>query len=282
MSTTLPREEYVEQVYFFRALGERMRQNIAAQDLLQALQEELLSTTKLPMAIEFMSAELRLLGVFAEAMGRLKHYFAPFQTFVVAEAEDAQSRFDFGVAMDILAREAQYRADGAPPQGLFLYQYETLCRNRLAYDRGLEAMSGDPAYDDRWRDFCLAVRKQIGLVDIADLIFVHSEHYRTSHTSPGKAPPEVTQSILFGEKEGRIALANRRKEPLLLFSALQRQLNYPFVPRPKPRDEAAPVLPALLRRVERLEMRLKLLEEEGKGGIDLSQFMKPPNDGGED
>ena len=27
-------------------------------------------------------------------------------------------------------------AAGAAPQGIFLYQFETLCRNRLGYDRG--------------------------------------------------------------------------------------------------------------------------------------------------
>ena len=43
--------------------------------------------------------------------------------------------------------------------------------------------------------------------------------------------------MLFGEKEGRIAMANRRKDPLYLFSALQRHLGYPSVPRPI-KDEA--------------------------------------------
>jgi hypothetical protein len=33
-----------------------------------------------------------------------------------------------------------------------------------------------------------------------------------------------------------------------------------------------------MRRMERLETRLKLLEEEQKGGIDLSKFYGPPGE----
>jgi hypothetical protein len=36
------------------------------------------------------------------------------------------------------------------------------------------------------------------------------------------------------------------------------------------RDAPSPAL--LARRLERLEMRVKLLEEEGRGGIDLTRF----------
>jgi hypothetical protein len=82
--------------------------------------------------------------------------------------------------------------------------------------------------------------------------------------------------VLFGEREGRIALANRRKDPLFLFSSLQRQLGYPAVPRPKPADKEQALLPQLARRLEQLEMRLKILEEEQRGGIDLSQFYERP------
>ena len=59
----------------------------------------------------------------------------------------------------------------------------------------------------------------------------------------------------------------------MLFAALQRHLGYPSVPRPPRADEQKNVLPLLLRRVERLEARLKLVEEEQRGGIDLSRFM---------
>ena len=78
--------------------------------------------------------------------------------------------------------------------------------------------------------------------------------------------------ILFGEKEGRIAWANRGKDPLFFFAALQRQLGYPAIPRVKSVDRDAPSPALLARRLERLEMRVKLLEEEGRGGIDLTRF----------
>ncbi len=278
----LPREEYIEQAYLFRSLGERMDQNESTQDLLAALKQEILSTTRLPMAIDFMVAELRLHGEFSSAMARIGHYFAPFQTFLIAEAENPRSRFDFQMAVDILRLEASYRAEAAPPQGMFLYQFEVLCRNRLGYDPGLTAMAGDPLYDERWRTFVLELRRQIGMVDIADLIYVHSQHYVSTQQRLRKTAETPEVSILFDEKEGKIALANRRKDPMLLFSALQRHLNYPRPPRRKPPDENRQFLPTLLRRVERLESRLKLLEEEQrKGSIDLDQLYRRQETGGD-
>jgi len=246
---------------------------LATQDLIVGLREEILATTKLAMALDFLASELRHSGVFAPAMARLDHYFAPFQTFIIAEAEREEGRFDFAVALAVLQREAQYRADGATPQGMFFFQFECLCRNRLGYDRGLEAMARDPLYDEAWRQWIPVVRRQMGLVDFAELIYVRSEHYAKSRARRLGTSEEPEAPVLFGEKEGLIALAHHRKDPLWLFAALARHLGYPSVPRLKPVDETKQVLPLLLRRVERLEMRLKLLEEEQRGGIDLSRFM---------
>jgi len=276
----LDSEEYVEQAYFFRVLGERTQQNIATQDLLGSVREEILATTKLPMAIDFLASELRHTGVFAPAMARLAHYFTPFQTFVVQMAEAERGKFDFAVALAILEREATYRAEGATRQGIFLYQFECLCRNRMGYDRGLEAIAADPMFDDAWREWIDTVRRQIGIIDFADLVYVRSEHYVETRARGGQ-PPEG-KTALFGVKEGRIALANRHKDPLLLFSALERHLHYPTVPRPKPVDESRQILPTIVRRVERLETRLRLLEEEQKGGIDLSKFYVRPTPEPED
>ena len=230
----LSREEYVEQAYFFQTLRERMQQNMATQDLLDAVRQEILVTTMLPMAVEFMADELRLTGGFATAMARLPHYFTPFQSYVVGEAEKAEGRFDFRIALEILQREVEFRAEGASPQGIFLFQFESLCRNRLGYDRGLEAVAGDPVYDEAWREWIMTVRRQIGLVDFADMIYVRSELYR-------KRRNKAEKPILFGEKEGRIAQANRRKNPLYLFSA--------FPPpglshRPAPRRKRPALCPA--------------------------------------
>lgn len=272
----LDREEYVEQAHFFKSLGERSAMGTSTQDLLGMVREEVLSTTKLPHAIDFLHGELRLNGVFYTAMEKLPHYFTPFQTFVVAEAENDRGRFDLNMAMLVLAREADYRARGASTQGIFIYEFETLARNRLGYDKGLNAIAGDPTFSDAWRQWIQVVRRQVGLVDFADLIYVRSEHYRR------KRPPSEENvnleefPVLFGEGEGRIALANRGKDPLLLFGALHRHLGYPEVPRPAKADESTHLIPQLVRRIEKLEARLKLAEEELKGGIDLSQYYVAP------
>ena len=278
----LEREEYVEQAYCFRVLSERIRENLPLQDLLSQAREEVLSTTKLPLALDFLLAELRHRGVCAEAMQRLNHYFTPFQAYLMREAESERGRFDIRVALEVLRDEAAYRGAGGSRAGVFLYQFETLCRNRLRYDPGLAAIADDPIYDEDWRDWILTARRQIGLVDFADMIYVRSEHYLQRRNTGSAGVVEAEKPVLFGEKEGKIALANRHKDPLYLFAALQRHLGYPVVPRRKPVDDAPNLLPQVLRRLERLETRLKLLEDEQRGGIDITQFYglgaPPPGD----
>jgi len=271
----LDREEYVEQAFLFRELADRIEQNVATQDLLSLIKEELLATTKLPMAVDFLASELKLVGMLSSAMARLRHYFAPFQTFVVSEAENERGKYDRLVAFRILEREARYRANSPTPQGLFVYQFECISRNRLGYNKGFEAMAGDPMFDESWREWIKVLSRQVGLVDFADMIYVRSEHYLNDLRRRDQDPKLPGKPILFAEKEGRIAWANRGKDPLMLFAALERQLGYPTVPRHEPIDRTPQILPVLLRRVERLETRLKLLEEEQKGGIDLSRFMGP-------
>jgi hypothetical protein len=296
-STPLGHEEYIEQSHFFRSLAERLAENVPMQEVLGTIREEILATTKLPLAIDFLLAELRHQGVLGSAMARLPHYFTPFQTFVVQQSEDERLRFDLRIGLVILQREAEYRAAAPTPQGIFLFQLEALSRNRLNYDRGLEAIAGDPAFEETWQDWIRKVRRQIGMVDLADLIYVHSEYYwqrqESQPISHDWEPPAVdvepsdrdarpsaardSATVLFGEREGRIALANRRKDPLFLFASLHRQLGYPEVPRPKPGEAAQALLPQLARRLEQLEMRLKLVEEEQRGGIDLTQFYARPD-----
>ena len=274
----LDREEYIEQAYCFGVLLQRMRENIPIQQLLATVREEVLSTTKLPMAIDYLLSELRHSGIMSSAMSALSHYFSAFQTYIITEAEREGGRFDMWVGLDVLRQEAAYRAEGCTPQGIFLYQFETLCRNRLRYDKGLEAMAADPSFDEGWQQWILTVRQQIGLIDIADMIYVRSQHYQSRQASRAGKAPEPERPVLFGEKEGKIALANRQKDPLLLLAALQRQLGYPQVPRPRPQDQAGEMVPLLVRQVERLETRIKLLEEEQRGGIDLNKSYGPEPD----
>lgn len=276
----LPREEYIEQVHFFKVLGERLIENMPAQEVLAAAREEVLATTKLPLAIEFLLTELKHQGIMAEGMRRLAHYFTPFQCYVMSEAEHDRRRFDLRIGLQILTREAQYRTESdISLAGLFLYQFEALCRNRLGYDEGLEAIAADPSYDATWQDWILTVRRQIGIVELADMLYVRSEFYldKMAKIDPSKTPDRSL--LLFGRQEGRIAWANRQKDPLLLFAALHRQLGYPQVPRTKQADSEERLLPVLARRVEQLEARLKLLEEEQRGGIDLERFYRPDSPG---
>jgi len=272
----LDREEYIEQAYFFRTLGERLPENIPIQELLAQLRDEALSTTKLPLAIDFMLSELNHLGAVAGAMQRLQHYFTPFQAYLFQEAENDRGRFDMRIAIAVLRFEAEYRSDSPTPQGLFLYQFETLCRNRLSYDHGLQSIAKDPLFEGNWREWIMHVRHKLGVIDFADLLYVSSEHYLIQQKRRLKEL-EHECPILFGDKEGKIALANRQKNPLFLFSALQRHLRYPAVPRPEPKDSTSEVVTKLVRQVERLEVRLKLVEDEQReGAFDLSKFYKGP------
>ena len=158
-----------------------------------------------------------------------------------------------------------------PQRECSFFQFEVLCRNRLTYDRGLTAISGDPIYDNDWAKWILTLRSEIGLVDFADLLFLASEDYRNKLVAAGKST-DGKGPFLFGEKEGRIAFANRRKDPLYLFSALQRHLGYPTVPKPKLVDENQDLIPQMARRLERLEARIQLMEEERRASLDITKF----------
>ncbi len=270
----LEREEYVEQAYFFRVLRERMAGEMAAQDILGRLHEEMLSTTRLPYAIQFLSTELKHTGLLSSGFTRLPHYFTPFQAFIVARTEDEKLRFSVDTALLVLEREALYRAGQPSPAGLFVYQFETLCRNRLGYDRGLMSMAGDPFYDADWKEFIHLVRRQIGIVDFGDLVYVRSQWYVSERRrqEPGY---EVPVPPLFGEKEGKIAKASYGRDPLFLFGALQRQLGYPEVPRIRSRDDLTSQVQALKTKLQQIEQRLMLVESEVRGQVDLNQFGKP-------
>jgi hypothetical protein len=275
----LDREEFIEQVYFFRTFRERLLDGIPAQEVLARIGEELLSTTRLPLAVSFLNSEIRATGLMGPAMARINHYFTPFQTHVVSQAEQDQSRFTMDQALLVLEREAKFKGDGPSRAGLFVYQFEALSRNRLGYAKGLEAMAADPSYDDDWRDYILVLQMRIGAVDFADLIYVRSAYFVTERRRlvPDFAPKFP---VLFGEKEGKIARANRGRDPLYLFSALQRQLGYPEVPRPRRPDEVEARIALLEQRVNLLENRIKALESgaAGEPEIDLDQLRVKPED----
>ena len=271
----LDREEYIEQAYCFRAFRERLEDNLPSQEILQSLSEELLATTNLPKAMDFLRGEILHNGRLSPGMARLGHYFTAFQTFVMSRAEEERSRFDQKTALSVLERCAEYLAGTPTPAGLFIYQFECIARNRLGYDRGMKAIADDPFYDKAWRDWILKVRLRLGSTDFSHLIYYRSEQYVAEKR---KRNPKYKPSyaILFGLNEGRIAKANRGKDPLYLFAAMQRQLGHPAVPRVRAVDPGPIIHPALEQRLQRIETRLKILDAEVKGDFNLSEFYVKP------
>ena len=280
MSNPLPleREEYIEQAYFFRTLRERLAENMPAQEVLGRIDEELLSSTRLPMAVQFLAAEIRHHGLLAPAMTRIGHYFTPFQAFVIQQAERDERKFAMPAALLILEREAAFKSKQPTTCGLFVYQFEAISRNRLGYDDGLDAIRGDPFFNEDWRAYTDMVRRQVGSIDFADLVYLRSILYvQDQRRSDPRYEPPVPP--LFAEKEGKIAKASRGRDPMFLFAALQRQLDYPEVPRP-PRPTEISVINTLPMKIRDLEARVRILEAEASGTFDPTQFGKPELLGG--
>ena len=139
-------------------------------------------------------------------------------------------------------------------------------------------MAADPFYDETWRTWLGTVRRVIGEVDLADLIYRRSAWFLVlKRRATRGADATVPFEFLFGEAEGRIAFANLGKDPLHLFAALQRQLGYPEVPRQKISERKAEIPPAVEARLRKLEQRIQFLEAEGKGGLDLTKLAAKPD-----
>ncbi len=273
-ASLLEREEYVEQAYFFRALRERLAANMPTQEVLDRVHEEILSSTRLPYAIQFLATELKHSGLLASGFARIPHYFTAFQAHVVERAEKEGLRFSMDTALLILEREAHYRSGGVTEAGLFVYQFEALSRNRLGYDRGLLSMAADPYYSPPWREFIELVRFQAGTIDFADMVYLRSDWYvQEKRRRDRDYQPPVP--ALFGEKEGKIAKASQGRDPLYFFAALQRQLGYPEVPRFRPRDDLTARVEALQVKLQQLTQRMLLLEGEVRDQVDLSRFGRP-------
>lgn len=275
----LDHEEYIEQAYLFRIYRERIAENVPAQEVLDGIAEEILATTRLPMAIDFLRAELMQSGRVAGGMARLSHYFAPFQSFVMAKAEEEDSRFDLRVALEILEKEAEYLSDEPTREGLFIYQFESVSRNRLGYGESLQAIAADPMYDEDWRTWINRLPGLLGTHEFAELLYRRSEHRVAEHRRRTQnADYQPSYAVLFGIQEGRIAKANIGRDPLYMFAALQRQLGYPQVPRPAPPKTGPRFDEAIELRFQQLEAKIQVLEGELKGTLDLSEFYKEPPD----
>src|ERR1043165_1565091 len=149
----MDREEQIEQTYFFRTMRERVEEKVPTQVILEQIHEEILPPTRLPLAIQFLATELKHTGLLGSGFARLAHYFTPFQAFVIEQAEEERTRLSIDIALLVLELEARYRSEAPTPQGLFVYQFETLSRNRLGYEEGLRRMQADPFYDADWKAY---------------------------------------------------------------------------------------------------------------------------------
>tara|TARA_R110002111_G_scaffold258083_1_gene326883 strand:- start:133465 stop:134328 length:864 start_codon:yes stop_codon:yes gene_type:complete len=274
----LDREEYIEQAYFFRNYRERLEDAVPSQVILATIYEEILATTKLPMAIDFLKGELLLTGRISDGMEKLSHYFTPFQTFILKNAEDDKSKFEQKMGLKILEREAEYRAESSSSAGLFIYQFECISRNRLGYHNGLDAIAKDTMYNEDWSTWIQKLKRQLGSVDFADLLYFRSQHFvDEQRRQPGNEQFMPRFPVLFSKQDGRIAKANHNRDPLYMFAALQRQLGYPNVPRPLPQTDKSLFHPALEARLHKIEARLQLIDSEIKGNLDLNQFIVKDN-----
>ena len=107
----LDREEYIEQLYFFQTLRERIKASIATQEVLEKIDQEILSTTKLPMAIQFLATEIKDSGLLSTGFKLLGHYFTPFQAFIIKSTEDENRKFSIDTGLHVLEKMAKYLAD---------------------------------------------------------------------------------------------------------------------------------------------------------------------------
>jgi len=271
----LDRDEYVEQAYFFSHLRERLGQNQSAQTILEQLDQEVLSTTRLTLAIQFLATEIKHTGLLSTGFARLAHYFTAFQAFVVRGTESEDVRFPIDQALLVLEFEAKYRVGGITQAGLFVFQFEVISRNRLGFQDGLTSMAKDPGYDANWKAFLGDLRHQVGLIDLADLIYLRSDLF-VSECRRRDPDAEPSLTPLFGEKEGKIAKAHRERDPMYFFAALQRHLGYPEVPRPRPAASGATQPETLLAKVKDLEGRVRLLEAELRGKMDIVSDLGRP------
>ena len=71
LAAVLDREEYIEQAYFFRTLRERLLENMPTQEVLTHIHEEILSITRLPLAIQFLGTELKHTGLLSSGFAKL-------------------------------------------------------------------------------------------------------------------------------------------------------------------------------------------------------------------
>ena len=213
----------------------------------------------------------------SSAMTRLGHYFHPFQTYVIAEAESERGRFDLRIALQLLQPEADYRPEGADATGIVPVPVRIAVPQspeiRYGPDGRSPAIPSTTSHGEH--GFSGADGRSAWSISPTWSTFGASIFSRGGSNSRRKRIAGIRTPILFGEKEGKIAFANRQRDPLYLFSALQRHLGYPAVPRLEGIEEPDETCKASPAGLNGPNCGCKLLEEEQRGGIDLNKLYGP-------
>ena len=272
----LDRDEYVEQAYFFRVFRERLADNLPAQDILTRVHEELLSSTRLPYAVQFLVAELKHSGLLANGFcetAALLHSVPGVRRSGRPRTRRSGFRCRRPCSSWNARRSSRPRSPTKP--GLFIYQFETIARNRLGYLDGTAAVAADPIYDADWRAFIGGLPRQVGDIDFADLVYLRSELYRAGAAARESVLRAVAAAAVRreggedrqGEPQPRPAVSLRRAPATTRVSRSATLLRSATTARSK--------WEKLETKLRELETRLKLAEGELRGNVDLSQFGKP-------
>ena len=152
-----------------------------------------------------------------------------------------------------------------------------------------------------WREWIRTLRRQIGMVDLADVIYVHSEYYwqrkqcgargrpgstriheratRPAGTDPPRmvGPGQCRNPLRRPRGPHRPGQSQKRSIVSVLIAAPTTGLPRSAAGQSPDKEQA--LLPQLARRLEQLETRLKIIEEEQRGGLDLTKFYERPATG---
>ena len=267
-SVVLDRDEYVEQAYLFRAFRDRLADNLPAQDILTRVHEELLSSTRLPYAVQFLVAELKHSGLLASGFEKLPHYFTPFRRLSSGKQKRNRALPMTTLCSSWSASALQSRDSNEA--GLVHIPVRDDRRNRLGYLGGTAA-SRDPLYDGEWRAFVSGSKpRQVGDMDFADLVYLRSELYVQEQRR--ESIVRTFTNALFGEKEGKIAKASAAAGLHCICSPPSKGNSAIQVPRYTQRRRQIEMGEAR-EETTRLETRLKLAEAPRQRRP--SQFGKP-------
>jgi len=233
-----------------------------------------LSLTRLPLAIQFLATELKHTGLLSSGFARLPHYFAPFQAFVIRQSEEEKRRFALETALLILGAGKRNiaRASRRRPASSFT-SFEVLSRNRLGYDQGLQAMQADPFYAEAWQKYVEMVRRHVGVVDFADLVYLRSQFYVLEQQPAG--PPTMSRrwSHCSARRRARSPKRIAAGTLCICLPPCSAKLGYPEVPKPQPRDDPGEQSRKPSPPSRELEMRASCSRRSNEGQVDLSPFL---------